>query len=229
MTTDFNGASVNFPFADSADAGRRTLMNLFEDTNPRALKDLLAEIHNRTTALPDFQRDFVWEPGATQELIVSIANNYPAGSILRVRDAKRVFAAREFEGAPPLDGAKHTFLVLDGQQRLTSLYQAFYGVGEHRYYLDLGKLMDGADFEEAIFHVRATTKWAKAREDFALQAKELLLPLSVLKGGAGGFCSGAARSRTRMPDEERIALEDALDWHRTRSGSRPSTTTTSRW
>ncbi len=119
-------------------------MSLFEDTNPRALKDLLAEIHNRTTVLPDFQRDFVWEPGATQELIVSIANNYPAGSILRVRDAKRVFAAREFEGAPALDGAKHTFLVLDGQQRLTSLYQAFYGVGEHRYYLDLGKLIDGA-------------------------------------------------------------------------------------
>jgi hypothetical protein len=41
-------------------------------------------------ALPDFQRDFVWEPGATQELIVSIANDYPAGSILRVRDEKRL-------------------------------------------------------------------------------------------------------------------------------------------
>lgn len=133
-------------------------MSLFEDTNPRALKDLLAEIHNRWMALPDFQRDFVWEPGATQELIVSIANNYPAGSILRVRDAKRVFAAREFEGAPPLDGTKHTFLVLDGQQRLTSLYQAFYGVGEHRYFLNLGMLESGSDFEEAIFHVRATTK-----------------------------------------------------------------------
>ena len=72
-------------------------MSLFEDTNPRALKDLLSEIHNRTTVLPDFQRNFVWEPGAIQELIVSIASNYPAGSILRVRDAKRVFAAREFE------------------------------------------------------------------------------------------------------------------------------------
>lgn len=149
-------------------------MSIFEDTNPRALKDLLSEIHNRTTALPDFQRDFVWEPGATQELIVSIANNYPAGSILRVRDAKRVFAAREFEGAPALDGTKHTFLVLDGQQRLTSLYQAFYGVGEHRYYLDLRRLMDGADFEEAIFHVRATTKWAQARQAFEVQARELL-------------------------------------------------------
>ncbi len=105
-------------------------MSLFEDTNPRALKELLAEIHNRTTVLPDFQRDFVWEPGATQELIVSIASNYPAGSILRVRDARRAFAAREFEGAPPLAGAKHTFLVLDGQQRLTSLYQALELGGE---------------------------------------------------------------------------------------------------
>lgn len=186
-------------------------MNLFEDTNPRALKDLLTEIHNRVAVLPDFQRDFVWEPSATQELIVSIANNYPAGSILRVRDAKRVFAAREFEGAPPLDGTKHTFLVLDGQQRMTSLYQAFYGVGEHRYFLDLNKLIDGTDFEEAIFHVRASTKWAKAREDFDLQADELLLPLSVLKGGAGGFGQWSRKAARRLDNEKRIKLEDALD------------------
>ena len=187
-------------------------MNIFEDTNPRALKDLLAEIHNRTTVLPDFQRDFVWEPNATQELIRSVASNYPAGSILRVRDAKRVFAAREFEGAPPLDGAKHTFLVLDGQQRLTSLYQAFYGVGEHRYYLDLGKLIEGADFEEAISHVRASTKWVEAHEDFELQAKELLLPLSVLRGGAGGFGRWGRSVARRLPDDERIVLENSLDF-----------------
>jgi uncharacterized protein with ParB-like and HNH nuclease domain len=186
-------------------------MSLFEDTNPRALKELLGEIHSRTTVLPDFQRDFVWEPGATQELVVSIANNYPAGSILRVRDAKRVFAAREFEGAPPLDGARHTFLVLDGQQRLTSLYQAFFGVGEHRYFLDLRKLMEGVDFEEAIFHVRSNTRWAKARENFALQGKELLLPLSVLKGGAGGFSKWSRKAARKLSEKERIALEDALD------------------
>ncbi len=185
-------------------------MSLFEDTNPRALKELLAEVHARTMVLPDFQRDFVWEPGATQELIVSIANDYPAGSILRVRDSKRVFASREFEGAPPLDGQRHTFLVLDGQQRLTSLYQAFYGVGEHRYYLNLRKLTDGADFDDAIFHVRATTKWVKAREDFELQAKELILPLSVLKGGAGGFLQWLLQVTNPMPQEERTRMLDAL-------------------
>ena len=186
-------------------------MNLFEDTNPRALKELLDEIHSRSAVLPDFQRDFVWEPSATQELIVSIANNYPAGSILRVRDTKRIFACREFEGAPKLDGKIHTFLVLDGQQRLTSLYQAFFGIGEHRYYLDLRKLLDGLDFEEAIFHVRAATKWAKARENFELQAKELLLPLSVLKGGAGKFGTWTRKVARNLPDQERIALEDGLE------------------
>ena len=185
-------------------------MNLFEDTNPRALKELLAEIHNRSSVLPDFQRDFVWDPGATEELIVSIASNYPAGSILRVRDAKRVFAAREFEGAPILGDGKHTFLVLDGQQRLTSLYQAFYGVGDHRYYLDLTKLIDGADFEDAIFHDRATTKRAKAREEFKVQAKELLLPLSVLKGGAGGFLQWILEVTNPMALDERTRMLDAL-------------------
>lgn len=185
-------------------------MNLFEDTNPRSLKDLLAEVHSRTMVLPDFQRDFVWEPGATQELIVSIANNYPAGSLLRVRDAQRVFAAREFEGAPSLGNQKHTFLVLDGQQRLTSLYQAFFGVGEHRYYLNLRKLVAGEDFEEAIFHVRASTKWAKALEEFSWQAKEQTLPLSLLKGGAGGFLQWLLQVTNPLPPDQRTGMLDAL-------------------
>ena len=143
-------------------------------------------------------------------MIVSIANNYPAGSILRVRDTKRVFAAREFEGAPPLGAQTHTFLVLDGQQRLTSLYQAFYGVGEHRYYLDIQKLIDGADFDEAIFNLRANTKWAKSLDDFANQTAKLLLPLSALKEGAGGFLRWMFKLTNLLPPEERSKLQDAL-------------------
>lgn len=185
-------------------------MNIFEDTNPRALKELLGEIHSRTTVLPDFQRDFVWDPSATQELIISIANNYPAGSILRVRDPGGMFACREFEGAPKLDGHRHVFLVLDGQQRLTSLYQAFYGVGEHRYYLDLKKLLAGTDFEEAIFHVRASTKWVKVHEDLDLQTTEMILPLNVLQGGSGGFLQWLFRVTNPLPPEQRSQLQDSL-------------------
>ncbi len=186
-------------------------MSLFEDTNPRDLKELLGHVHAREAALPDFQRDFVWDPHMTQELIVSIANNYPAGSLLRIRNTHNLFACREFQGALPLDGYKPTFLVLDGQQRLTSLYQAFYGLGEHRYYLDLRRLLDGADFEESLFHLRATLKRAREYESLDVQARELILPLSILKGGAGDFMGWIMKvSRMVTTDGQRVALEDAL-------------------
>ena len=71
-------------------------MTIYEDTNSKSLLDLLDRIHCGDMVLPDFQRDFVWEPSATQALIVSIANNYPAGSILRVRDRQRAFSSRAF-------------------------------------------------------------------------------------------------------------------------------------
>lgn len=185
-------------------------MSIFEDTNPRELKELLADIHGRNMVLPDFQRDFVWDPAATQELIVSIANNFPAGSLLRVRDRNRIFAAREFEGAPKIDGQSHTFLVLDGQQRLTSLYQAFFGVGDHRYYLDLKKLLAGNDFEESIFHLRTTTKKVNEYATEDGQAKELIAPLSVLKDGAGGFSKWVRKVARRLESDARIKLEDEL-------------------
>ena len=180
-------------------------MNIFEDTNPRALKELLAEIYNRAAVLPNFQRDFVWEPSATQELIVSIANNYPAGSILRVRDPVGFFSAREFEGAPAI-GKNHTFLVLDGQQRLTSLYQAFYGVGDHRYYVDLTKVLEGKDFEDCIFYRRASTKWAREHEKFEAQAADLILPLSVLRSGSGGFYQWIHAPQPKLTDDQKQQL-----------------------
>ena len=162
-------------------------MAIFEDTNPKDLKELLDQINKREAALPDFQRSFVWDPSATQDLIVSIALNYPAGSLLRVRNTHDLFACRHFQGSPPLNGHHPTYLVLDGQQRLTSLYQAFYGVGDHRYYLNLGKLLEGADFEDAIFNLRSNHKRTLRLEAFDVQAAELILPLSVLKGGQGAY------------------------------------------
>lgn len=183
-------------------------MNIFEDTNPRSLNELLGEIHAGHSVLPDFQRDFVWEPRATQELVVSIANNYPAGSILRVRDSQHAFATREFEGAPKPNQV-HTYLVLDGQQRLTSLYQAFYGVGEHRYFVYLDRLISGQDFEEAIFHVKATSKWFIKRDNnFEVQAEERVLPLSVLMGLSGGFLKWEKTVRKLLPESEREQFEE---------------------
>ena len=98
------------------------------DTNPKKLKeDLLNLIYIRDMALPDFQRDFVWQPKQTQELIISLSKSFPAGSLLRIESTDLMFQPKAFAGAPSLNGHKPKYLVLDGQQRLTSLYQALYG------------------------------------------------------------------------------------------------------
>ncbi len=159
-------------------------MSLSEDTSPRELKELLDQTDTLETALWDFQRDFVWDAKATQELIVSIASNYPAGSILRIRSSRSLFACREFQGAPGLDYHRPTCLVLDGQQRLASLYQAFDGAGERGYFLDISKLLDGQDFEDCLFHLRWNDPKAKSLEEQDVQAERLIPSAQAAKRGA---------------------------------------------
>ena len=157
------------------------------------LKFLLAMIHNREMALPDFQRDFVWDPYATDELIESIISNFPAGSLLRIKNGHQLlFQPRAIEGAPELTkDQKPSYLVLDGQQRLTSLYQALYGAGEHRYFLNLGALDAGNDLEDCCFYLRADD--GKARfGTIEQQGRELVFPLGQLFG-AGGYKDWATK------------------------------------
>jgi len=151
------------------------------------LRFLLDSIHNREVALPDFQRDFVWDPRATEELIESILQNYPAGSLLRIKNKSGFFfAPREVAGAPALDGHSPSYLVLDGQQRLTSLYQALYGTGNHRYFMNLRGLLDGEDLDDCVFYLRKR----RAKRRFGTiekQAGELVFPLEVVFGHSDGF------------------------------------------
>ena len=175
---------------------------------PRDLTELLSQIHNRESVLPDFQRDFVWDSAATKELIISIAKDFPAGSILRIRNTNNLFAYREFEGATPLKGQRPTYLVLDGQQRLTSLYQAFYGVGQFRYFLNLQSLLDGEEFDECVISLRANRPLAMRYLDIEHQANNLIPPLSVLKGDNEGFSNWKVNvSSTRHSDNSAAVVD----------------------
>jgi hypothetical protein len=165
-----------------------------------ALKFLLQMIHNRAMALPDFQRDFVWDPYATEELIESVISNFPAGSLLRIKSAHHlVFQPRAVEGAPALPhDAKPAYLILDGQQRLTSLYQAFHGVGDHRYYLNLDALEKKKDLEECVFYLRAEeaqTRFGTSEQ----QAEALVFPLGRLfrDGGFSAWAMTVQKHRCR--------------------------------
>lgn len=171
------------------------------------LRFLLEMIHNRAMALPDFQRDFVWDPYATDELIESIISNYPAGSLLRIKNGQQLlFQPRAFEGAPELNGVKPAYLILDGQQRLTSLYQAFYGKGEHRYYLHLADLEKGKDLEDCAFYLR-TEDGEKKYGTIEQQAESLVFPMERVFGTAGGF-SGWQNQVLRIRGGDASAILD---------------------
>lgn len=149
------------------------------DTHPRGLSYLLQKITNRELALPDFQRSFVWDPNQTEMLIESIASGFPAGSLLFARNRPDFLAIREFEGAPELGDAKPNEIVLDGQQRLTSLYQALMGSGEYEYFVAIRHLLDD-DVEAAVFHESRKRAERKGLGKIEVQARDLLLPIPRL-------------------------------------------------
>ena len=157
------------------------------DPSAEELRYLLESIQKRDMALPDFQRDFVWKPRDTEQLIESMCQNFPAGSLLRIRNSKSFyFAPRQFAGAPPLNGHEPFYLVLDGQQRLTSLYQALFGAGDHCYFINLKDLIGGEDLEDSVFYT-SSREARKKYDTLEQQAAELVFPLKLLFGTTGGF------------------------------------------
>ena len=75
--------------------------------------------------LPEMQRGYVWTAARVRDLFDSLYRRYPSGSLLvwKTDDApERAFAIED--RAKPLSGAK---LLLDGQQRVTSLHAVFTG------------------------------------------------------------------------------------------------------
>ncbi|MCG8918446.1 DUF262 domain-containing protein [Actinokineospora sp. PR83] len=89
------------------------------------LKDLLKQVDRGETQLPDFQRGWVWPDRNIAALIASISLGYPAGTVMMLQHGGEVrFKTRAVEGAPVDGGVVPDRLILDGQQRLTSLYQS---------------------------------------------------------------------------------------------------------
>ena len=75
--------------------------------------------------IPDFQRSWVWDEVGIKSLIASVSRAFPVGALMSLDTGGPVnFKPRPIEGAPP--DAKNIApqsLLLDGQQRMTSLYQ----------------------------------------------------------------------------------------------------------
>jgi hypothetical protein len=94
-------------------------------TNPISLEELLKDCRSGKLQLPDFQRSWVWDEDRIKSLIASVSRAFPIGALMTLETGGEVdFKPRPIEGAPSeAKAVKPSFLLLDGQQRMTSLYQ----------------------------------------------------------------------------------------------------------
>jgi hypothetical protein len=148
------------------------------DARMMDLGRLLELIHQGGLALPDFQRDFDWSNADVEALLVTVLAGWPAGSLLLMEAGREIFQLRGFEGGPanPSDPA---FVLLDGQQRLTSLYQALYNKGPRVYAIKVSELEERADLEEAVVSF-SRKQWEKDFSELSDQASEGLIPFYAL-------------------------------------------------
>lgn len=130
--------------------------------DPKSLKDLCTEAGDGRVQLPDFQRGWVWDDSHIRSLLASISLSYPVGAVMMLEagGGSTQFKQRPLEGTPAsTEEAKADRLILDGQQRLTALFQSLLSgkpVGQRKrwYYVDMKMALDEkSDREEAVFSI----------------------------------------------------------------------------
>ena len=136
------------------------------------LSELMRDVASGKAQLPEFQRSWTWDDNRIIGILASLSQGYPMGAIMRLTYGNEnvKFKYRTIEGVTA-HGVVPDYLVLDGQQRLTSMYRATCckdpvnpttekGKNIKRYYyLDIKKCLDESeDREDAVFSVPADRK-----------------------------------------------------------------------
>lgn len=178
------------------------------------LTDLLKDVGNGEIQLPDFQRSFKWDDERIRQLLVTVLRGHPMGAVMllstsaehvrfKPQPLARVADDAAADGHRALKAPE--YLLLDGQQRLTSLYQSLTGSGvvatkdsrgkeyQRRYFLDIvGALGDPGQQDEAV---RSLPVDGVIRSDFnrtvdldvstrEFQVRQGLMPFTALFDGS---------------------------------------------
>lgn len=153
------------------------------------LLDLVDDARKGRIVLPQFQRNFVWSRDDITALLVSILEGHFIGSflLLETESDNLPFAVRPLEGVALLaDRIRSDRMILDGQQRLTSLHYVFaapeiplrWTKYPYRFFLDLRKITAG-DLENAISSDRSD--YVDGRLDRQTQFETLVIPFTEVE------------------------------------------------
>jgi hypothetical protein len=165
-------------------------MQEVEDPGTKSVRELMNKVDNGSFVLPYFQRGFEWEPSMVCDLFESIIQNYYTGLLLFWDLDSEKANQEEWEsiwGAAKADSPDKA--VLDGQQRLSSLYYAIYNPNKKfpsrkSYYLfkmDLVKAFN-EEYEEAFNYTwnQNYKDWEELRQNKEKWIESGEVPLAIL-------------------------------------------------
>jgi len=114
------------------------------ETHLKNFTTLFSDIEKGTVKVPQFQRDFVWPKDKAAKLIDSIIKGYPIGTFIIWKTKETLRTVKNIGGIEFPDTPEGDFVeyVLDGQQRITSLYASLKGLMIKKYNDDGEKLED---------------------------------------------------------------------------------------
>jgi len=173
------------------------------DLNPQTLGHLLEKLHDGRIQVPEFQRPMISDDHGIKLLLASVSLRYPIGAVklLEAGSPHVRFDARPIAGAPA-PATEPDQLLLDGQHRLTVLYEVLASGrivptrDEHEkpirrwYYVDINRALDAdSDRDESIVSVPESRRVQRAPEieldvsTVELEWEQCLFPLSLVFGG----------------------------------------------
>lgn len=158
------------------------------------LGSLMEELKKGHFVIPDFQREFEWQPWDVLDLIKSIFMDYYIGTLLLWKGSKENYKMLSCEPIYAFKGnVSPQHIVLDGQQRLTAIYYAFFQPKKEfprrakpmAYFMNIQSFLDD-DFEKAFWYDSLTKKNSELLENKELQFEQHIFPLGVMKEGTWG-------------------------------------------
>jgi len=158
------------------------------------LGSLIEDLKKGRFVIPDFQREFEWQPWDVLDFIKSIFMDYYVGTLLLWKGSANNYKMLSCEPIYAFMGSLDPqHIVLDGQQRLTAIYYAFFKPEKNfpgrakpmAYFLNIQSFLED-DFEKALFYESLTKKNVELLENKEKQFEQHIFPLGIMKEGTWG-------------------------------------------
>jgi hypothetical protein len=193
--------------------------------NPETLLALIRSVYDGLVVVPRFQRPFVWKREDIEEVLASVLQGYFIGTFLMLDTPakKPMFPYTTVEGVKQIEGTTRPShnatvrLVLDGQQRITSLFYALYGPDiplkgskyPHKFFLRLDYALAG-DLDEAVAGVSTQNRRSMSEMRCLVKADQAIPFTELLNSGY--FYQWLYSGQTSWQGNKQEQIKDLYDW-----------------